>query len=111
MQTDDQDLEPFARIGAEEARRLIDSGEAQAIDVREPAEWERDHIAQARLVPLGTLYQRPGELTSDGIVFICEVGQRSAVACEFAASVGLQKLYNLEGGMQSWRQHGYPVEQ
>jgi rhodanese-related sulfurtransferase len=45
------------------------------------------------------------------VVFICEVGQRSAVACEFAASMGLEKLYNLEGGMTAWRQNGYPVTQ
>jgi len=109
MQAQDQELEPFARIGAEEAKRLIDSGSVRVIDVREPAEWERDHIAEATLLPLGQLLQRPGELKQDGVLFICEVGQRSAVACEFAASVGLEQLYNLEGGMQAWRQHGYPV--
>jgi rhodanese-related sulfurtransferase len=109
MHADDQELEPFARIGPEEARQLIDSGAVRAIDVRQPDEWERDHIAQATLVPLATLMQRPGELTTDSVLFICEVGQRSAVACEFAASLGLEKLYNLEGGMQAWRQHGYPV--
>jgi sulfur-carrier protein adenylyltransferase/sulfurtransferase len=111
MHAGEQEQEPFARISAEEAKRLIDSGAVQAIDVREPAEWNKDHIAQARLVPLGTLLQKPGELTEDGVVFICEVGQRSAVACEFAASMGLEKLYNLEGGMTAWRQQGYPVTQ
>ncbi len=110
MQAQDQELEPFARIGPEEAKRLIDSGAVRVVDVREPAEYERDHIAQATLLPLGQLLQKPGALTQDGVIFICEVGQRSAVACEFAASVGLEQLYNLEGGMQAWRQHGYPVE-
>jgi rhodanese-related sulfurtransferase len=43
-------------------------------------------------------------------VFYCEVGQRSAVACEFAASLGLENVYNLEGGMTAWRQRGFPVE-
>jgi rhodanese-related sulfurtransferase len=110
MHADDQELEPFARIGPEEAKRLIDAGTVRAIDVREPAEWERDHIAQATLVPLATLMQRPGELTEDGVVFICEVGQRSAVAAEMAAALGMQHVFNLEGGMQAWRMAGLPVE-
>ena len=54
--------------------------------------------------------QQPGALTDDNVVFYCEMGQRSAVACEFAASVGLEHVYNLEGGMTAWRQLGYPVE-
>ena len=107
---EEQELEPFARIGVDEAKRLIDSGSVRLIDVREPAEWERDHLANATLIPLGQLIQRPGELGGDNIIFYCEMGQRSAVACEFAASLGLENLYNLEGGMQAWRQRGYPVE-
>src|SRR4051812_27368535 len=110
MQSQDSELEPFARIGADEAKRLIDSGSVAVVDVREPGEYERDHIAQARLVPLGSLIHQPGELRGDQIIFICEVGQRSAVACEFAASLGLENIYNLEGGMQAWRAQGYPVE-
>jgi rhodanese-related sulfurtransferase len=110
MEQEEQELEPFKRIDAQEAKRLIDAGAVRLIDVREPAEWERDHLANATLVPLGQLLQRPGELASDNILFYCEMGQRSAVACEMAASLGLENLYNLEGGMQAWRQLGYPVQ-
>ena len=105
-----EDQEPFARINAEEARKLIDQGAVRLVDVREPAEWERDHLAAATLLPLGKLMQQPGLLTEDNVLFYCEMGQRSAVACEFAASLGLERVYNLEGGMQAWRQLGYPVE-
>ena len=110
MEPEEQELEPFARINAEEAKRLIDSGAVRLVDVREPAEYERDHLQNATLVPLGTLIQRPGELSADNVLFYCEMGQRSAVACELAASLGLERVYNLEGGMQAWRQLGYPVE-
>jgi rhodanese-related sulfurtransferase len=107
---EDQELEPFRRISAQEARQLIDSGDVRLVDVREPGEWERDHLASATLVPLGTLMQRPDAVGDDNVIFYCEMGQRSAVACEFAASLGLERVYNLEGGMQAWRQLGYPVE-
>src|SRR5215213_166328 len=104
-----QEQEPFARISVEEAKRLIDSGSVRVIDVREPNEWAKDHLAVATLVPLGQVMQRPGELGTDNVLFYCEVGQRSAVACEMAASLGLEHVYNLEGGMQAWRAQGYPV--
>ncbi len=107
---EEQEQEPFRRISAEEAKRMIEAGGVRLIDVREPNEYARDHLANATLIPLGTLMQRPDALTEDNIIFYCEMGQRSAVACEFAASLGLEKVYNLEGGMQAWRQLGYPVE-
>jgi rhodanese-related sulfurtransferase len=107
---EEQEQEPFARISAEEAKKLIDQGAVKLVDVREPNEWERDHLANATLIPLGKLMQQPGALTEDNVIFYCEMGQRSAVACEFAASVGLERVYNLEGGMTAWRQLGYPVE-
>ena len=103
--------EPFRRIQAEEAKALIDSGQATVVDVREPWEYAKDHIAQARLVPLAKIITAPAEnVTADNVIFVCEVGQRSAVAAEVAASLGKDNLYNLEGGMTAWRQRGYPVE-
>ena len=110
MQSEEQELEPFKRISADEAKSLIDEGKVRLVDVREPAEWERDHLANATLIPLAKLLQQPGSVGADNVVFYCEVGQRSAVACEFAASMGLENVYNLEGGMTAWRQRGFPVE-
>jgi rhodanese-related sulfurtransferase len=110
VQSEEQELEPFQRISADEAKRLIDAGKVRLVDVREPAEWERDHLANATLIPLAKLLQQPGSVGADNVVFYCEVGQRSAVACEFAASMGLENVYNLEGGMTAWRQRGFPVE-
>jgi rhodanese-related sulfurtransferase len=103
--------EPFRRIQPEEAKTLIDSGQATVVDVREPWEYQKDHIAQAQLVPLNKFITAPTQtVTTDNVIFVCEVGQRSGVAAEVAASLGKDNLYNLEGGMTAWRQRGYPVE-
>jgi rhodanese-related sulfurtransferase len=108
---DDQELaEPFRRIQPEEARTLIDSGQVTVVDVREAWEYEKDHIAGSKLIPLARIIGNPAQITSDNVVFVCEVGQRSGVAAEVAASLGYENLYNLEGGMSAWRSHGYPVE-
>ncbi|MBI2912289.1 MAG: rhodanese-like domain-containing protein, partial [Chloroflexi bacterium] len=58
-----------------------------------------------------TVYARRDELPPDKeIIFLCAVGQRSALACEMAAAAGLTRLYNLEGGTEAWIKAGLPVE-
>jgi rhodanese-related sulfurtransferase len=44
------------------------------------------------------------------VIFMCASGQRSAMASEIAALTGLQKIYNLENGINGWIYRGYPVE-
>ena len=103
--------EPFQRISAEQARELIERGSVKVYDVREPGEYAQGHIPNAHLVPLGRIISAASEhIKEDNIVFVCEVGQRSAVAAEFAAALGRQNLYNLEGGTTAWRKQGYPIE-
>ncbi len=103
--------EPFGRLSAQEMNKRVADGELKVVDVREPWEYARDHIPTATLTPLGQIIARPQEaITSDHVVFVCEVGQRSAVAAEMAAALGMQHVYNLEGGMQAWRTAGLSVE-
>jgi sulfur-carrier protein adenylyltransferase/sulfurtransferase len=102
--------EPFGRLSASEAADRIRSGELSVVDVREQWEYARDHIPEATLTPLGQIIAKPQEaITSDNVVFVCEVGQRSAVAAELAAATGMKHVFNLEGGMQAWRGAGLPV--
>ena len=91
MATDDQaSEEPVRRIQADEARALIDSGQVTVVDVREGWEYQKDHIAGAKHIPLARIIQAPTQITTDHVVFVCEVGQRSGVAAEVAASLMAQ---------------------
>jgi rhodanese-related sulfurtransferase len=101
--------EPFKRISAAEAKQMIDQGVA-IVDVRTPAEYVGGHIPQAQHVPLDSILARPRDvLKGDNLIFVCQVGQRSALAAEMAAAVGFKTLYNLEGGTDAWVRAGYPV--
>jgi adenylyltransferase/sulfurtransferase len=103
--------EPYGRLSPQAANDRITSGELKVVDVREPWEFARDHIPASTLTPLGQIIARPLDaITSDNVVFVCEVGQRSAVAAELAAAAGMQHVFNLEGGMQAWRNAGLPIE-
>jgi rhodanese-related sulfurtransferase len=103
--------EPFKRLTPQEAKALIDQGEVHLIDVREVGELAQGKLANSTLVPLNQLLSRPTQfLTEDNVIFYCAEGIRSAVACEMGAAVGLEKLYNLEGGINGWMRAGLPVE-
>jgi rhodanese-related sulfurtransferase len=102
--------EPFTRLTVAEAKEMIDNG-APVIDVREMHEYTAGHVPGAKLIPVNTIMRRSDELPKEGpIVFICAMGQRSALACEMAAAMGFKDLYNVEGGTNGWIEAGYPVE-
>ncbi|MCS7276378.1 MAG: rhodanese-like domain-containing protein [Dehalococcoidia bacterium] len=103
--------EPFTRITVEEAREMMSRDDVVVIDVREPHEYQAGHVPGAKLIPVGSVFARRHELPQDkDIIFVCAVGQRSALACEMAAAAGLTRLYNLEGGTDAWIKAGLPVE-
>lgn len=102
--------DPFTEIGVEDAKKLFDSG-VTVIDVREQWEYNSGHVPGARHAPLQTFLRQPQQYLPEGaVLFVCAVGERSAVACEMAAALGQKPVYNLNGGTNAWVHKGYPVE-
>ncbi len=105
--------EPFYRVDVAEAKAMMAQDDVVVIDVREPHEYSAGHVPSATLIPVNSVFARREELPKDKkIVFVCAVGQRSALAAEMAAAAGLpaDHLYNLDGGTDAWRKAGEPVE-
>lgn len=112
MPTKDE-REPFHRITVDEATEMLSGDDTVIIDVRNPDEYQSGHAPGASLIPVNSVFQRREELPADKkIIFICQVGQRSALAAEMAAAAGLppERLFNLEGGTDAWIKAGQPVE-
>ena len=103
--------EPFTRLTVAEAKAKIDEGNVQVVDVRTPGEYAGGHVPGSINIPHMSVVSRKSELAPDKeLVFICQLGQRSALAAEFAAAVGFKELYNVEGGTEAWVKAGYGVE-
>jgi sulfur-carrier protein adenylyltransferase/sulfurtransferase len=116
------DYEAFCGIGAEpdyagpeinveelQREREAKGDELVLIDVREPHEWEIAHIEGARLIPLGQLPERLGEL--DGhteIVTQCHHGARSMKALQILKGAGFGKVRSLAGGIDAWAERIEP---
>jgi rhodanese-related sulfurtransferase len=104
-------LEPFTRISVQEAKEMIERGGVQFIDTREMHEHVAGHAPGTTVIPHLKVSDRVSELEPDkDILFICQKGQRSALACEFAAASGFTRLFNVEGGHDAWVAAGYPME-
>ena len=59
------------------------------LDVREYPEFAAGHLKGARLIPLGEIERRAGELPKDQpIVAMCRTGRRSAEAATTLARLG-----------------------
>ena len=92
-------------ITAEELRREMDQkGDSLVlIDVREPHEWDIAHIEGARLIPLGQLPERLGELDGHAeIVTHCHHGARSMKALQVLRGAGFGRVRSLAGGIDAW---------
>jgi glyoxylase-like metal-dependent hydrolase (beta-lactamase superfamily II)/rhodanese-related sulfurtransferase len=86
--------------------------DVQIVDVREPDEFDGalGHLSGARLIPLGQLRDRLGEIDRERpVVAVCRSGARSAQAVAILGKEGLPQVANLAGGMLRWRAEGYGV--
>lgn len=75
------------------------------VDVREPEEFALCQIGGAILLPLSELQSRWSELqTFEGreIVVYCHHGLRSSHAIRFLELAGMDRLWNLSGGIDEW---------
>ncbi|MEM3433888.1 MAG: rhodanese-like domain-containing protein, partial [Candidatus Methanomethyliaceae archaeon] len=96
-------------VSPEELKQMLERGEVQLIDVREPFEWEICHIEGAKLIPLGQLPSRIHELDpAKTIVVYCHSGYRSAQAVKLLRELGLRKTYNLAGGIDAYAERVDP---
>lgn len=92
-------------ISATDLKRRIDAGEdIQLIDVRQPEEWAFSKIEGAKLIPLGEIMNRMGEIDENRETVIhCKAGSRSAQAVQALQRAGFKgQLKNLKGGIIAW---------
>jgi sulfur-carrier protein adenylyltransferase/sulfurtransferase len=99
-------------ITPQELRELLDSGKKLAlIDVREPAEWDINHIEGAQLIPKSLLTSAAGlaKLPHDRkAVLYCKTGVRSAEALAALKQAGFSDAVHLKGGIVAWAQQMQP---
>jgi adenylyltransferase/sulfurtransferase len=99
-------LPPELETTVEDLKAAIDAGRGiYILDVREPQEFQICRIPGSRLIPLGQLGARAGDLRDAAsgreIVVHCKSGVRSAKAVRLLQEHGIAAK-NLRGGILAW---------
>lgn len=95
------------------ALQLINHKNAFVLDVREEGEYKAGHLLNSKLIPLGKLKERIGELKKyhdSPVVVVCRSGNRSGMACATLNKLGFTQAYNMAGGMLAWQKAKMPTQ-
>lgn len=97
------DLDRYDNVSVEEAKEMIDKGEANVLDVRNKTEYDEGHIENADHIMVGTLKNRLDEVDSSKTVIVhCQGGARSALATSLLKANGIDNVVNMPGGYSKW---------
>lgn len=98
---------PVESLDAEEARAYLASrpeGNFTLLDVRQPWEYEAEHIPGAALIPLPQLNDQYRKMDPEKPTLVyCAIGGRSRVAAQLLSGQGFKEVYNLAGGIKAYR--------
>jgi len=108
------------RIDADDAKALIDDGDAVVVDVREPAEiLATGKVPGAINIPMAEFLERadPGSPDHDPalepdktVILYCASGKRAQFAGNKLIEFGYREVFNL-GGLKDWELAGLPVDE
>src|SRR5438093_3968348 len=105
-----EQMAPFRDLTVDEIKKLVDEGR-DVVDVREDWEWNKGHLPGARHVVLNNILANPtAQKFNDRTIFVCAVGERSAVAAEMAVALGVKDVVSCRGGTKAWKDGGLPLE-
>jgi rhodanese-related sulfurtransferase len=94
-------------VSVQAAQELLARG-ALLVDIRAADEYAREHIAQARHVPLEKLADGGDAVAAGVVIFHCRSGNRTALNAA-TLSACAREAYALQGGLDAWKQAGLPV--
>lgn len=93
-------------ITGSQFQKMISNNNILILDVRSSGEYKKGHIPNAKNLPVDTLSSKLSTLNSykdSEIVVYCASGGRSARACDILSKNGFNKVYNLSGGVSSYK--------
>jgi rhodanese-related sulfurtransferase len=100
------------QIAPESAVQLINHQEALVLDIRAESAFATGHILDSQCIPASALEKKMGSLqkyTSKPIIVVCALGQSAVKVAVDLQKQGFQKVFVLNGGIQSWKTAGLPL--
>ena len=100
-------------IGTLETTRLINSGSALVLDIRDTSEFSSGRIPKSKNIPLSEIDKRIEEISKfkdKPVIVTCRTNNRSGSAARLLRQRGFADVYQLDGGFGAWQQASLPVE-
>jgi rhodanese-related sulfurtransferase len=100
-------------VGTLEATRLMNSGEALVLDIRDTGEFNGGRIPKSKNIPLAELDKRVEDLSrfkDKPVIVTCRSNSRAGAAARLLKTKGFSNVYQLNGGFSAWQQASLPVE-
>ncbi len=89
-----------------------DDNQILLVDVREVAEFEKEHIPGALLLPLSSFDPELFPvLNGKKVVLYCAIGKRSEAAGKMLLKEGHLDVYHMVGGISAWKAEGFETEE
>lgn len=87
---------------------MVNSQNAQLIDVRAKNKFETGYIQGSRNIPFTQLKDRLEEIRAieNPIIIICDMGVQAGAAVQL---IGKENVFRLEGGIGGWQAAGMPL--
>lgn len=102
---------PIHQLTPQQAKHMVDKGEAVIIDLRGEDQFKERHIKGAEHIPSDTIDVR--NLPSRGgkkLIIHCNKGGRAGRFCNAVMEANADtELYHLEGGIHAWIEAGLPT--
>ena len=98
---------PVDTMTAEQVREFLDRhdpADYNLVDVRQPGEYQQEHLPGARLIPVAELADRLSELDpAKPTITYCESGMRSRAAASVLVTAGFKNVFSMAGGIKAWQ--------
>jgi rhodanese-related sulfurtransferase len=92
------------QLDSQSFKTLLATQKVQLIDVRTVNEYKTHHIKDFKNIPLQDLANRFKQISTETpVVLMCASGARSMQAASFLAKNGYSQIYNIKGGINSFR--------
>ena len=100
-------------IGTLATTRLMNSGNALVLDIRDTVEFGGGRIPKSKNIPFSEIDKRVGEIVKfkdKPVIVACGTNSRGGAAMRLLKQHGFADVYQLEGGVSAWQQASLPVE-
>lgn len=98
-------MQAFSNINTSQLTQLVNHKDAIVIDTRSTNEYNNGHIVNAVNIPLSDITsgsQSVDHLKGKTVITYCVSGITSKSACKHLIKSGVENVFNLTGGINSW---------